>query len=168
MKVYLHHNSYSIRQVYWNYKTKQDTRTWAQMSILTMSRTFAFAPASNKHLIASVKPFSAAFNKGLSPGLALLTLAPPYQMQVWQANHMVVLSLIQRWINRNQFVEILHSYCSITENIIPESIASHRTQKICVMPCLGLQTDDYLCWAGKKQINNLIFMPKYDSSKKKM
>jgi hypothetical protein len=52
------------------------------MNILTMSSTFGFAPASNKHLVASVKPFSTAFTKGLLQAVALFTLAPPYQMQV--------------------------------------------------------------------------------------
>jgi hypothetical protein len=51
-----------------------------KMDIFTVLGTFGFAPASNKHLIASVKPFSAASAKGLSQGLAPLTLAPPYQM----------------------------------------------------------------------------------------
>jgi len=40
----------------WSDATKAD---------LTLSGTFGFAPASNKHLIASVKPFSAALAKGL-------------------------------------------------------------------------------------------------------
>jgi hypothetical protein len=172
MKVYLHHNSYShcisIRQVYWNYKTKQDTRTCAQMSILTMSRTFAFAPASNKHLIASVKPFSAAFTKGLSPGLALLTLAPPYQMQVWQANYMVVLSLVQRWTKRTSvyrnptfvlqynrgYYTWINSFAQDTKDL--RNAMSRATNRR--LPLLG--------W--KKIINNLIFMPKYDSRKENM
>jgi hypothetical protein len=36
-----------------------------QEANLTVSGTFGFAPASNKHLIASVKPFFEAFAKGL-------------------------------------------------------------------------------------------------------
>jgi hypothetical protein len=36
-----------------------------QEANLTVSGTFGFAPASNKHLIALVRPFSAAFAKGL-------------------------------------------------------------------------------------------------------
>jgi hypothetical protein len=46
---------------------------------LTVSGTFAFAPASTKHLIASVKPFSAAFAKGLKD-LEALKSAPAYKI----------------------------------------------------------------------------------------
>jgi hypothetical protein len=59
-----------------NYKPNTTQKYMTKMNILTVLGTFGFAPASNKHLIASVKPFSAASAKGLSQ------LAPPYRMQV--------------------------------------------------------------------------------------
>jgi hypothetical protein len=50
---------------------------------------------------------------------------------------------------------------------IPEPIASHKTQQICVAPCPRVQPDQHPCWAGRK-IENFIFIQKYDSSERKM
>jgi hypothetical protein len=56
------------------------TLTWYnKLRGLTMLRTFAFAPASTKHLIASVKPFFTAFAKGLKD-LEAFKLASTYKI----------------------------------------------------------------------------------------
>jgi hypothetical protein len=57
------------------------TLTWYnKLRRVIVSRTFVFAPASTKHLIASVKPFfSAAFAKGLKD-LDAFKSAPAYKI----------------------------------------------------------------------------------------
>jgi len=108
-----------------------------------MSGVLGFAPASNKHLIASVKPIRAASAKGLP---VPFTLAPACQFTYRRQNsEMFPYKLTVHKYNTRLKAE---------KNIVPESIVSNKTRKERVMLQPKVLIGLLPCWARQEKKTN--------------